>query len=141
MSNIVLYDSKYITVEYWPDKKLIYHTIHQPMSEQLPVFKEALDIGTDALQKYKVSKWLSDDRKNDALTKEGNEWSFNDWQPRTIKAGWKYWAAIVPEELIAAGTLMPVMDILFDLGLRMMVFTDMEKAVAWLDKVDDLSAK
>ncbi|HEX2908305.1 MAG TPA: hypothetical protein VHO69_15645 [Phototrophicaceae bacterium] len=139
MPNVTLYDSDYITVEYWPDKALIYHTIHQPMSNHLAEFKEALNAGTDALQKYKVRKWLSDDRKNDSLTPEGNDWSLNEWQPRTIKAGWQYWAMVVPEDLAAAGTLMPVIDILFELGLRMMVFTNREQAIAWLDKIENPS--
>ena len=137
MTNITLYNSEYITVEYRPDNKLIYHTVHQPMSGQLPMFKEALNAGTAALQKYKVHKWLSDDRKNDALTPEGNEWSFGDWQPRTLNAGWKYWALVVPQTLAAAGTLLPVVDRLSRLDLRMMVFTNVEEAVVWLDKMKD----
>lgn len=134
MPNVTIYHSEYITVEYWPEHNLIYHTVHQPMSAQLPMFKEALNAGTAALEQYKVQKWLSDDRKNDALTPEGNEWSFRDWQPRTLQAGWKYWALVVPQSLAAAGTLTPVIDKLFEIGLRMMVFTNAEEAVAWLDK-------
>jgi hypothetical protein len=134
MQNITLYDSDYITVEYWPEHKLIYHTIHQPMSSQLAIFKEALNAGTAGLEKYQVQKWLSDDRKNDPLTDEGNAWAFGDWQPRTLKAGWKYWASVVPQDLVAAGTLMPVINNLFELGLRMMVFSSVEQAVTWLDK-------
>ncbi len=137
MPNVTIYNSEYITIEYWPDHNLIYHTVHQPMSGQLPMFKEALNAGTAALQKYNIHKWLSDDRKNDALTPEGNEWSFNDWQPRTLKAGWKYWALVVPQTLAAAGTLTPVIETLFDLGLRMMVFTKVEEAVEWLDNIKD----
>lgn len=137
MSKEIIYDSPYITVEYWPESKLIYHVIHQPISDQLPIFKEALNAGTAALQQYQVHKWLSDDRKNDGLTPEGNEWSFNDWQPRTLKAGWKYWALVVPQTLAAAGTLTPVVEQLFELGLRMMVFTDVEDAIVWLDKIKD----
>lgn len=137
MSKITLYNSEYITVEYWEDKKLIYHTIHQPISGQLEMFKAALNAGTAALEKYQVHKWLSDDRKNDPLTPEGNEWSFADWQPRTLKAGWKYWAAVVPQDLAAAGTLIPVIEELFKLGLRMMVFTSVEDGIAWLDKMND----
>lgn len=140
MSNISVYSSPYITVEYWPDKQLIHHTIHQPMSGQLPIFKEALSAGTEALEKYKVSKWLSDDRKNDPLTPEGNEWAFGTWQPKTLQAGWKYWAAVVPQDLVAAGTLMPVIDHLFEIGLRMMVFTTVEDAVVWLDGMKEKSA-
>jgi hypothetical protein len=140
MDNIMVYDSEYITIEYWPDKRLIYHTVLQPLSTHVDVFKEALNAGTDALQKYKICKWLSDDRKNDTLTQEGTQWSFNEWQPRTLKAGWKYWAMVVPQSLAAAGTLMPVIDVLFELGLRMMVFTTAEQAIAWLDEMKEPSA-
>lgn len=137
MTKVSLFHTDYITVEYWPDNKLIYHSVHKPMSGQLEMFKEALNAGTAALEKYKVHKWLSDDRNNDALTQEGNEWSITDWQPRTMKAGWKYWALVVPQSLAAAGTLAPVVEQLFELGLRMMVFTTVEDAVAWLDKIED----
>lgn len=138
MQNVTIYDSEYITVEYWPHKKLIYHKIHKPLGDHLEVFKEALNAGSAALEKYKLTKWLSDDRANDSLTEEGNEWTLKDWQPRTMKAGWKYWAGIVPQDVIAAGSLIPVMEIMFELGLRMMVFTDIEQAIAWLDKVESL---
>lgn len=136
MQKISLYDSEYITVEYWEDKKLIHHVVHQPISGQLEMFKEALNIGTEAMQKYQVHKWLSDNRKNDRFTQAGKEW-FDEWQARTMKAGWKYWATIVPESLAGAGTLMPIMEELYNRGLRMMVFTDMEQAVEWLDKMKD----
>jgi hypothetical protein len=73
------------------------------------------------------------------LTQEGNEWSLNEWQPKTIKAGWRYWAMVVPEDMAAAGTLVPVIDILFEIGLRMMVFTEPEQGIAWLDRIKDPS--
>lgn len=140
MPNIILYNSPYITVEYWPDHKLIHHTIHQPMSQHLETFKAALNAGTEGLQRYQVSKWLSDDRKNDSLTEEGSKWAFGDWQPRTMQAGWKYWATVVPEDLAAAGTLIPVIDVLFELGLRMRVFTSVEEATKWLGTIKDSPA-
>lgn len=101
------------------------------------MFKEALSTGTDALQKYHVRKWLSDDHKNGPLTQEGHEWAFGDWQPRTIKAGWKYWANVAPQDLAAARTLIPAIENLFQLGLRMMVFTNLDEAIAWLDQMKD----
>jgi hypothetical protein len=119
---------------------LIYHTIHQPMSSQVAMLKDALNAGSDALKKYKISKWLSDDRKNDQLPQEVMEWGVADWQPRTINAGWKYWADVVPQDLAAAGTLMPIINNLHQLGLRMMVFTEVEEAIAWLDELEDSSA-
>jgi len=56
------------------------------------------------------------------------------WGPGMVAAGWKYWALVVPSEVAAAGTLVPVIDSLYEFGLRMMVFTEVEKALAWLDQ-------
>lgn len=137
MPHIEIFDSEYITVEYWPEKKLIYHTIHKPTVGQDAILKAALDAGSDVLTTQQFSKWLSDDRKNGPLSPEFLEWSLQEWQPRTINAGWKYWANVVPQDLAAAGTLMPVIDNLFKHGLRMMVFTTIEDAMAWLDNITD----
>ncbi|MBN1681311.1 MAG: hypothetical protein JW966_13595 [Anaerolineae bacterium] len=132
MSQVVIVDNEYITIEYLPDHKTIHHIIHQPFGGQ--PFRDALNLGTEALGKYGVCKWLSDDRKNGPLSPEDANWGFNDWNRRTIKAGWKYWAVVVPEELVAAGTLIPTIENLFELGLRMMVFSSVDKAMEWLDK-------
>lgn len=135
-SPIVLIDNEYITVQYLPDKKTIYHLIHKPVGGQ--ILRDALNAGTEALRKYGASKWLSDDRKNvGGLSEEDREWGNNDWNRRTIEAGWKYWALIVPQEIVAAGSMTPTIDFLYELGLRMMVFSNYEAAWAWLDKMKD----
>jgi len=134
MSQITIHDSEYITVELFPEKKLIYHVIHKPTGGQ--PLRDALNAGTEALRTYGACKWLSDDRKNGPLSREDAEWGFNDWNRRTIDAGWKYWANVVPEEVVAAGSLMPAIDALFELGLRMMVFTDPQEAMEWLDQME-----
>ncbi len=133
MSPIVIVDNEYITLQYLPDKKIIYHVVHKPIPDQ-PLM-DALNAGTEALKQYGCSKWLSDDRKNGPLSREIQEWGFKDWDPRTIAAGWRFWADVVPQELASAGTLLPVMSAVFGLGLRLQVFTDLEKAFQWLDSV------
>jgi hypothetical protein len=134
MLPIIIVDNEYTTVQYLPDKKIIYHTIHKPIDDQ--PLKDALNAGTDALEKYGACKWLSDDRKNGPLSAEMLEWGRNTWDVRTIAAGWKYWAEVVPEAVVSAGTMIPVIEALYELGLRMMVFTDLEKAFAWLDSFE-----
>jgi len=133
MSPIIIVDNEYITVQYVPDKKFIYHTVHKPISDE--PLKEALNAGTEALRQYGACKWLSDDRKNGPLSEEMVAWGLQDWDPRTVSYGWKYWANVVPVDVASAGTLMPVMEILQDMGLRMMVFTTIEDAIRWLDSL------
>lgn len=134
MEFITVVNNEFISVQYLPDKKIIYHVIHQPISGQ--PLRDALDAGTEALQRYGATKWLSDDRKNGPLPPEDAEWGFTVWQPRTIKSGWKYWALVVPKAIEAAGSMVPVMENLYELGLRMRVFTDVDEAFTWLDSFE-----
>jgi hypothetical protein len=136
MLPIIIVDNESVTLQYLPDKRTIYHVIHKPIPED-DVLKAFLDAGTEALKKHGACKWLSDDRKNGPLSPTFLKWSATDWQPRTIAAGWKYWANVVPHEMAAAGTLMPVIDNLYEMGLRMVLFSDLEKAFEWLDKIED----
>ncbi len=131
MPPVIILDTEYITVEYLPDQKIIRQTVHKPIGDKL--LKQALTAGSDALIKYGAQKWLSDDRKNGPVSREVVEWGLQGWAQRTIGAGWKYWADVVPETLAAAGTMLPVIDAFFQMGLQMMVFTDPEQAKQWLD--------
>ncbi|CAG1013586.1 hypothetical protein ANRL4_04977 [Anaerolineae bacterium] len=133
MKPITLTDNEYIVVEYLPDRKCIRHEIRKPIGGQ--VLRDALNSGTEALKKYGACKWISDDRKNGELSAEDREWGFNDWNRRTIEAGWKYWALVVPEAIIAAGSMIPTINMLYELGLRVMVFSTAEEAFAWLEKM------
>jgi hypothetical protein len=133
MSETILVDNEYITIRYLPEKGIIYHTIHKPVGG--PIFRDALNVGTETLKKNGATKWLSDDRKNGPLSAEDIEWGFNDWNKRTIDAGWKYWAVVVPQVVVDAGTLIPTMEALYGLGLRMMVFSDLDEATKWLDSL------
>ncbi len=134
MSPIIILDNEYITVQYLPDKKTIYHTIHKPFDGQ--PLKDALNAGTDALKQYGACKWLSDDRKNGPQSQDFFTWGLKEWSPHTIAAGWKYWAIVVPNELAAAGTMAPAIEAYYELGLRAMVFTDVKEATQWLDRFD-----
>jgi hypothetical protein len=139
MALVPLIDNEYITVCYWPDKETIYHTIHKPVSGQK--FREALLAGTEALLKYNIYKWLSDDRNNGPIARDDYQWISTVWRPQTIAAGWKYWSVVVPPNPEAAGSLVASIDSLYELGLQMMVFTTIEEAIAWLDSKKPSSLK
>lgn len=131
--DVILVDNEYITVKYVAEHQFIHHTIHKPIGGQ--PLRDALIAGTEGLKKYGVSKWLSDDRKNGPLSKEDTEWGMENWNLPTIQAGWKYWALVVPTEVVAAGSMMPAMNGFYELGLRMMVFDNLEEATNWLDSM------
>jgi hypothetical protein len=131
MSKIVVMDDECITIECFPEKGLIYHTIHKPISGQ--PFRDALNAGTEMFIKHGAYKWLSDDRKNGPITVEDAEWGFNNWNLRMIEAGWKYWGLVVPTDKVGAGSLIHTVMDLSERGLRVMVSDNLEEAMEWLD--------
>jgi hypothetical protein len=133
LTAITIIDNESITIQYLPDKKIIYHTVHKPVSGQ--PLRDALMEGTKALRQYGAAKWLSDDRKNGPLSTEDAAWGVA-WNRQTVAAGWKYWAIVVPKTIEAAGSMSPVIDNLYRLGVQMRVFSQLEDAFAWLDSVE-----
>ena len=133
-SPIIIVDNEFITVRYLPDKRIIYHTVHKPIESKL--FMEAMRAGEEVMKKNGACKWLSDDRKIGPLATEMVA-GRREWGAGLVAAGWKYWANIVPEETAAARTLVPVVDTLFELGLHLMVSTNLEEAFQWLESVKE----
>jgi hypothetical protein len=130
MKRTPIVTNEYISIDFLPEHGIIHHTVHKPIEAQL--LKDSLNKATEFLKQNRVTKWLSDDRKNGPLSPEVIEWGFKDWNQRAINAGWKYWANVVPEEVEAAGTLTPTINDLHERGLRMMVFTNVDDALEWL---------
>jgi hypothetical protein len=56
-----------------------------------------------------------------------------DWFPRVLQAGWKFWALVVPEDIMARMNLKQFVDSYFEQGLHIMVFTDPKEAMEWLE--------
>ncbi len=135
MSEIIVFDNEFITIRYLPEKKCIYHTVHQPISGQ--PLRDGLLTGYEALQHYGLAKWVSDDRKNGPMSEEDREWGSVNINQRSIEAGWKYWALVVPKEVVAAGAMIPTMEAMHKLGLRMAVFSEVEAAFEWLERFDE----
>ncbi len=129
----IVLDNEWATVRYEPVGKYIYHTFHQPISGD--PFRHVLNVGLDFLTANNVQKWLSDDRKNAEFSPEDIAFSVEDWGPRAAKAGWKYWALVVPEDIAARGGMQDIIDTFFDLGVRVAIFTNLEKAENWLEKL------
>jgi hypothetical protein len=135
MSDIIIVDNEYLSMSYLPEKKMVYHTVHKPYGGQ--ILREALLAGLETLHKYGAHKWLSDERKNGPMTKEDQEWGRVNLNPRAVEIGWKYWALVVPEQLIAAGSMAPAIEEYYELGMRMMVFSEVKEAIQWLDRFDE----
>lgn len=132
MAQIVytIYKGDSLTVIYHPETKIIQHTFQGPASSS--ELRAALNAGTNLLRRYQVTKWLSDERENSYLSPEDVHYLVTDWAPRTVRAGWKYWAIVVPRQLESRVDAMTIVQACYDLGVRTMVFSDVPEALDWL---------
>jgi hypothetical protein len=134
MSEEMIINNEYASLIYYPEPKIVHHIFHKPISGK--EFRNVLDTGAKTLEKNKAEKWLSDDRANLALPEEDTEWSKTDWFPRAVKAGWKYWALVVPDDFMGRVNMKEFVDSYLDQGLRIAVFTEPEEARKWLTIID-----
>lgn len=132
MSSITILDNEYVTLWYHSDKKIIHHQFHKFLYGQ--AFREALNAGTEAMRKHNAHKWLSDDRKNSALPKDDLEWGRTEWFPRTVLAGWKYWAIVLPENIFGQMNMEREAQVNSEKGIITAKFDNPDEAMAWLEK-------
>jgi hypothetical protein len=125
-------DNEYASLTYHSDKKIVYHVFRKPISGE--PFRQVLNEGAKLIQKHGANKWLSDDRENSVLPPEDFDWVNADWLPRVVNAGWKYWALVIPNEMMARLNMTDFVNSFYQRGLRIMVFTKPEEAMEWLQR-------
>ena len=128
---ITIIDNPVVTLWYHPDKKIVHHQIHKFVAGK--DFREFLMAGYDVLKKNMARKWLSDDRGNMVLGKADVDWSQAEWAPQAAKAGWKYWAIVRPEKVLASATMDNLAAKYAALGVTAKFFTDPREAMIWLE--------
>jgi hypothetical protein len=121
------------TLYYYPEKKIVHHEIHKYIKGE--EFKGLLNAGLDVFRKRGANKWLSDDRKNGVLLEEDEEWSSGVWFPQVLKAGWKYWAIVLPEKLVGQMNMKRFAARFEPAGVTARLFTAPEDALSWLESV------
>ena len=131
MPKITVFDNPFATVWYLPEKKIVHHQIHKFVFGK--EYKEFLLAGTEAMKKYKATKWLSDDRNNTVMPPEDLKWGMETWFPQTIAAGWKYWAIVQPEKVLAQMGMEKLVKEWSAAGITAKFFTDPDEAMKWLE--------
>ena len=133
MAKVTALDNAHISLWYHPDSKVVHHQIHQYTAGTL--LREANEKGIQLLQEHGACKWLSDDRNNGPLPPEDLEWAQTNWTPRAIKAGWKYWALVIPEKAVAQMNMKRFQAEFAQAGVTVRTFTDPESAMKWLESL------
>lgn len=133
MSKELIYDSPSATLWFHPEKKILHHKIHRYMPEEEE--KEFLLLGTKTLQERDAQKWLSEDQTSSAMNKDFFEWGTTEWFPKTIAAGWKYWAIIQPNHIISQIEHEKMAKDYGAMGIEARFFDAVEEALEWLESI------
>ena len=131
MTSTIILDNPSVTLWFHPDTGIVHHKIHKFIWGK--EFREFLQAGAKVLAERRARKWLSDDRGNSVLSKEDLEWSHASWAPQVVRAGWKYWAIVQPEKVLAQFTMQGLVTKYAGLGVSAKFFTDPQAAMRWLE--------
>jgi hypothetical protein len=115
---------------YYPDTKIIHHELQKYPG--VAALEAALEAGLTLMQTRGARKWLSDNRRGGAVPRSHHTWAQDDWGPRAAAAGWKYWAVLLPEELLGQANTNRLVDIYGRLGVTTRTFEHLEPATRWL---------
>ncbi len=135
MEKSIVFQNETATTVFYPVVNVVHNTFRgKPTSEN---FREALIAGVDVMKEYGATKWLSDDRENEiGFSVEDDEWADKVWFPKMQEVGWTTWAMVVPNVVKARMNVKDVIDKIYERGVRIAVFTDLNEALQWLIKTE-----
>ena len=130
---MILHESKNARVEWFEQEKVILKRFSGFITGD--EMRVAFDAGYKQLQKANGEKWLSDNRDLPVYKQEDVDWINEDWFPRMLEAGWRYWALVEPKSHVGTMT-MKKFRFYVDEGIILKVFATVEEAFSWLATVD-----
>lgn len=131
MSTTTIIDNEQCSLCFHNEKKIVHHQIKKFIfGDKL---RDLLSKGCETLKQKGGSKWLSDDRGNGALPKEDEDWCKSVWFPQVVRAGWKFWALVLPAQIVGQMNMKLFVDQYAKAGVKVSVFSDPAKALAWLE--------
>ena len=135
MQKETIIDTELATLWYYPKEKIVHHKFHKYIYGD--ALHQILEAGVDLLIKNRACKWLSDDRNSAAMTKADSEWSAQEWRPKAIKSGWRYWAVIVPRSVTGKMSYNLLAERYKETVVEMKFFEDTKSGLIWLSSLKD----
>lgn len=136
MPTITAHDTDHATI-YFHERTGIVHAVFTPQVGGAGL-RDALNAGVELLRQRGANKWLSDNRQVPPLSDADTEWINNTWIHNAVNAGWKYWALVVPSDVKAQMNLNDIVQQFYSMDVRIMVFTDPNEAMDWLETIDQV---
>jgi hypothetical protein len=124
---------------YYPELKIIHQQFRAFVQGEQ--FRGVLERGLQIVREYGARKWLSDNRRFNPIPEEDGEWGVNQWSPQMVKAGWKYWAVVMPESATGRMNLRRRIKAYGERGVTVQLFDDPSAAMDWLVSQESMRAR
>jgi hypothetical protein len=131
MPGIVALDNEFVTVGCGPGSGIVHHEMHRFVVSAM--FRQALETGLQLMKTHRASKWLSDDRRNGAISNDDVAWARKSWRPRAIAAGFRTWAMVLPESVVGSMRTRRIVEDARRSGITVEIFDDPAGARSWLE--------
>ncbi len=128
-----LIENEHVTLIYEEENALIYDVYK--VNIDFETIQSSLNAGVKVMKKTHANKWLTDTRAIGGFNEDGAQWVLEEWAPHAMKAGWEYWALLVPEDMEGRAVMVQFVQAFANLGVHVRVFVDMDEAREWLTSV------
>lgn len=132
MSKVAISNTPNTALWYHPDTRIVHHELKGFACGQ--ELRDHFMRGLETIKAKQAAKWLSDDRGFTAMTPEDQEWAMTTWTPAAVKAGFRYWAIVMPEKALAQFALKKYVEAFRSLGVTAQFFSAPDAAKDWLVK-------
>lgn len=123
-------DNEYVTLMYEDDHALLYD--RYTVNIDLATIQSSLDAGLEKINETGANKWLTNTHAIGGFSEDVAQWVLEDWGPRAIEAGWKYWALVVPEEMEGRLAMVQFVSAFNEMGVLVRVYTAEDEAREWV---------
>lgn len=130
---ITIIDDEVRCLYFHAESKVVHHKIRSAIRGK--DFRDLLSRGAECMEKNHAVKWLSDDRDSVVIAPEDNAWGDVVWAPRVVKAGFKYWAIVVPTDAVGSMQMRRLATEYRKRGVTVEVFSDLDTALGWLESL------
>ena len=135
---LVILDDDFVALRYHVRTRVVHHELRKFVHG--PQFRNVLEKGLELFVKHGANRWLSDDRGNGPLKPADADWALNDWAPRVMAAGWKYWAVVMPEKVLGQMNMKRWITTYAAQGVMVHPFIDPDEGLAWIEQRSPVAA-
>lgn len=132
VSTILFYQGKCTTISILKDINCIFCVTKgfQPS----PVYREQAEKQLEAFATYNASGIIWDLREAEVITKEDQDWTVNEWQPKATALGYRRGAIVIPENVFGQLSVKKVISQVQSTGndLAIQYFSSAPAAYEWM---------